>query len=362
MKEVNMKKFVGLLALLSFIVVVFAMSASADSDQLPEVVFLGEGPGTFQTDLDGFVVKRFGPFRFDLEPGPTYQAASGERVWEESGANAAPPAIWEEEISLGQVQVGCIVNYIGVDDDIDGRRNAFFVNDTQVELISEGMVFSGQFTIQQDGELILVAEDSVGGWIDVCEEMETPTATPTDTATPSPTPTSTEPATPGPSPTSTEPATPGPSPTSTEPATPGPSPTSTEPATPGPSPTAQGTPEVTASPTAPPPPTATKRPRENSCVRINFEVSGDEAVRGLYIVQETGGKLLASWYALDGWQDSGWFKDIDISFENVYVRVLYYPGPDTTPTQMTILNHAPDSEDGWMSFGMCHALEVAWPN
>ena len=114
------------------------------------------------------------------------------------------------------------------------------------------------------------------------------------------------------------------------------------------------------SPTAPPPPTATSKPREDSCVRINFEVSGDEAVRGLYIVQETGGKQLASWYALDGWQDSGWFKDIDISHENVYVQVVYYPGPDTSPTYLTILNHAPDSEYGWMSWGMCHALEVAW--
>jgi hypothetical protein len=84
-------------------------------------------------------------------------------------------------------------------------------------------------------------------------------------------------------------------------------------------------------------------------------------VRGLYIVQETGGKLLASWYALDGWQDSGWFKDIDITHENVYVKVLYYRGPDAEPIELVILNPAPDSPYGWMSWGVCHAIEVAWP-
>jgi hypothetical protein len=77
-------------------------------------------------------------------------------------------------------------------------------------------------------------------------------------------------------------------------------------------------------------------------------------------VQEVGGKHLASWYALDGWQDSGWFKDIDISHENVYVKVVFYRGPDATPVELLILNHAPDSPYGWMSWGMCHALEVGW--
>jgi len=97
-------------------------------------------------------------------------------------------------------------------------------------------------------------------------------------------------------------------------------------------------------------------------VRINFDVGGDEAVRGLYIVQEVGGKLLASWYALDGWKDSGWFRDIDITHENVYVKVLYYSGPDATPIEMVIVNPAPDSPYGWMSWGICHAIEVKWPD
>jgi hypothetical protein len=378
MKEVNMKKFVGIAALLSVVfVVLFAMSVSADTDALPEVEFLGYGPGSFQTDLEDIIVKVL-PFDFVFVAGQTYEASENERVWGVSGANQAPPAEWDQVVDLGPVQAGCVSRYVGIDDDIDNRINSFVLDDETIEVVTQGMVFSGSFEIPRDGDLQFVANDSVAGWFTPCDEevpTETPTATntpvPTDTLTPSPSPTPTETTTPGPSPTSTEPATPGPSPTSTEPATPGPSPTSTEPgpsptstepATPEPSPTAQGTPEVPASPTAPPPATATKRPREDACVRINFEVSGDEAVRGLYLVQETGGKQLASWYALDGWQDSGWFKDIDISFENVYVVVVYYPGPDTTPTYLTILNHAPDSEYGWMSWGMCHALEVAWPD
>jgi hypothetical protein len=108
--------------------------------------------------------------------------------------------------------------------------------------------------------------------------------------------------------------------------------------------------------------TPTKKPRENACVRINFDVGGDVARRGLYNVTELGGAVYASWYAEDGWTDSGWFTDIDIVFEEIYVKVLYYPGPDTTPTEMKILNPAPGTPYGWMARGMCHAIEVAWPD
>ena len=46
----------------------------------------------------------------------------------------------------------------------------------------------------------------------------------------------------------------------------------------------------------------------------------------------------------------------------VWVEVVYYPGPDTEGTVMTILNHVPDEAYGWASDGMAHALEVAWPD
>ena len=64
-----------------------------------------------------------------------------------------------------------------------------------------------------------------------------------------------------------------------------------------------------------------------TAVRINFEVSGHKASRGLYVVQEPGGDVLASWYALDGWTSSEWYDEIDIARETIHVQVLYYPGP-----------------------------------
>ena len=333
-----------------------SISGSAQSSSLPELVYLGEGPNTFDTTLDNFIVKTI-PFDFKFVPGTTYTAAAGERVWGSRGTNQAPPAEWDIIVDLGPVEEGCIARYVGVDDDVDDRINSFELDGETVEVVTQGLVFSGSFIIPRDGDLTFIANDSVGGYFSPCDEKVTPTPTSTGTATITPSPTNTS--TPGPSPTATDTATPGPSPTATNTATPGPSPTPTSTATPGSSPTATSTRQP---PTVEPTATATKRPREDSCVRINFDVGGDEAVRGLYIVQEVGGKLLASWYALDGWKDSGWFRDIDITHENVYVKVLYYSGPDATPIEMVIVNPAPDSPYGWMSWGICHAIEVKWPD
>lgn len=330
---------IGAVAVMVIMIVMIGGSASADS--LPEVVYLGEGPGSFTTPLSDFIVKINTPFHFTLESGPTYDTnSSNEEVWGVSGANQAPPALWHDDVSLGPVQAGCVARYVGIDDQVDDRINEFRIGGEVVETVKQGMVFSGSFIIPKDGILEFIANDSVGGWWSPCDEMVTPTPTetlpPTETAVP----------------TATGTATPGPSPTATGTATPGPSPTPTNTALP---PTAE--PTATLEPTA----TPTKRPREFACVRINFDVGGDDAARGLYIVEETGGKLLASWYALDGWKDSGWFKDIDITHENVFVKVLYYRGPDAEPIEMKILNPAPDTPYGWMSWGVCHAIEVAWP-
>ncbi len=341
-KGYPMKKFSLVLgALLLVLALSFLAGGSASADSLPQVEYLGEGPGSFSTGLNNIFYKIDKPFEFVLVGSQTYDSPRQERVWGVSGVSSAPISEWHKVVDLGQVEAGCIANYIGVDDDVDNRINSFELNGEVIEVVKQGLVFGGSFEIPEDGNLVFIADDSVGGWFNACERRvptETPTATATATATETPLPTGT--------------ATPGPSPTATGTATPGPSPTLTSTVIP---PTAE--PTSTLAPTA----TPTKRPREMSCVRINFEVSGQDAARGLYIVQETGGKLLASWYALDGWQDSGWFKDIDISHENVYVKVLYYRGPDADPVELQILNHAPDSPYGWMSWGICHAIEVGWP-
>ena len=102
---------------------------------------------------------------------------------------------------------------------------------------------------------------------------------------------------------------------------------------------------------------------EGTALRIDFELApGHSAKRGHYSVQVAGGAEVASWYALDGWLDSGWISNLDIGAETVLVDVLYYPGPETEPTKMRILNPAPGTEQGWIGRGMAHALEVAWPD
>ena len=342
-----MRKFVAVVLLLLLIIAagVFTVGKAVFAAELPSPTYLGEGPGTY-TAPDGrnFLVKRTaGGFRFDEVDGPTYTTTRAkERVWAIND-NRPQPGIYEETIDLGDVETGCIIDYVGIDDDPDDRRNYFLLDGEEIKVIEQGLVFSGRLIIPRDGRLSLRADDSIGGWLNVCDEKVDPTETPTPEPTDTPTATNT--------PLPTDTATPGPSPTATN------TPLPTDTATPGPSPTATAiapTPEASVTPT--------KEPRTNSCVRINFEVSGQAAVRGLYIVQEIGGRPLASWYALDGWQDSGWFKDIDITFPDVYVRVLYYSGPDVEPIELVILNPAPDSPYGWMSRGMCHALEVAWPD
>jgi hypothetical protein len=290
----------------------------------PSIEYLGEG-GSYTIDTGRqFIVKRRQPFRFVNEPGPTYEAAPGERVW--ASSSGTPPAKYDTWVSYGRLPEGCKVSFVAIDDDIDDRINEFFIDGEMIFEMSQGMVSSGQFTTPEEGELTLHIVDSIGIWLDKCDPVEIPTVTPIIDITPSTTP---EP--------SSTPAVPGP--TSTKIAS-TPTPTKT-------------VPTVT--------PTATKKPRLPACLRINFEISGDEALEGLYEVREVGGRLLYTWYAQDGWQDSGWVYNIDISFEDVYIEVFFVP-EDGPPIKMQIVNPSPGTQYAWLSRGMCHALEVAWPD
>jgi hypothetical protein len=98
------------------------------------------------------------------------------------------------------------------------------------------------------------------------------------------------------------------------------------------------------------------------------------AKEGLYVASETTGHVLASWYALDGWDDSGWFTDLNLSAPSVYVVVNYYSGPGALPEQLWILNPPADRVvgfsptynrhwgwEGAIARGDWHAMEVAWP-
>ena len=98
-----------------------------------------------------------------------------------------------------------------------------------------------------------------------------------------------------------------------------------------------------------------------TALRINFEVSGHKARSGLYLVRYPGGDELASWFARSGATDSGWIN-VEIDRKTVWVEVIYYPGPNAAGTAMRILNPAPGTAYGWVSQGVAHAIEVAWPD
>ncbi len=281
-----------------------------------------------------------------------------------------------------------------IDDDVDTRINHFYVDGVLVHTVAQGMVTYGSFVVPASGLLTFYANDSVGLAIRICQDSVTPTptntATATATATVTFTPTATLTATITPTttvtptvtatatltatPTGTQTATPTGTltPTGTMTATPTATttitPTNTATATMTPTATTTGTPTVEPPPgpnegTATVVPTATPKqgPRLNSCLRINFEIGDDSARRGTYVVKETGGRLLATWWADTGWMDSGWVRDIDISHESVYVQVFFIKGDGSDPLEMTIVNPAPGTTYGWLTRGRCHALEVEFP-
>jgi cell division septation protein DedD len=327
-----MKRYIPLATILLAILLFLGGGQQHNLAASASVEYLGEG-GSYTIDPGKiFIVKRLEPFRFVNEPGPTYDAAPGERVW--SSTSSAPIAEYHSWLNFGYMPEGCQISYTAIDDDPDDRINKFYLDGEMIHEMPQGLVTGGQFSLPKSGELTLHAEDSIGMWLDKCDVVETPTPTPEIEITPTETVT--------------------PSPTPVIPATPSvPGPTSTKIA---PTPT-----EVVATSTPLPSPTATKEPRLPACFRINFEMSGDSAQEGVYEVREVGGRLLYTWYAQEGWQDSGWVYGIDISFKNVYIEVFFVP-EDGPRINMDIMNPSPGTSYGWLSRGQCHALEVGWPD
>lgn len=311
---------------------------------VPALTYLGES-GTYNVGEGyNFIVKSYAPFRFEFVPGPTYTVNGRQRVWSVLGDTAAPEPVGNSSRPIGPVEEGCVVDFATIDDDVDDRLSYFLLDGQIIYTMGQGMTTRGRLVIPYNGFLSYQTEDSIGMFLSVCEKKvtltPTPTLTPTETLPPTATPTMTI------TPTATV--------TGTITATLTATPTTTPVVL---TPTAE--PDIaTETPTPIPTP---REPRLPSCLRINFDVSGDEARRGLYVAQEVGGRYLAAWEADDGWKDSGWFYDIDITFPAVYAQVLYYHGPDVEPVYLKIVNPAPDTDYGWLARGQCHALEVAWP-
>lgn len=364
-----MKQILGFLGFIGLIVIAWVSMIGPreaslgvgrqEVPQLPSASFLGEGPATFTIDsTHTFVIKTLSAVYMQV-PGPTYTAQAGERVWDFEFVPDDGVILFHEEQNYGFVEPGCVIQYIQIDDDIDNRINHFYLDGILIHTVAQGMITFGNFIIPAGGVLTFYANDSVGLVIRICQDTVTLTPTPTGTATSTSTPTATPTgtitatatltATATVTPTGTITATATITPTATPTATASPTPTQEPP--PGP---AEGTP--TATPTQPP------EPRLNTCLRINFEIGEDEARRGTYYVQEVGGRVLATWWAEEGWMDSGWIFDIDITFPSVYVQVFFVKGDGSEPIEMVILNPAPGTNYGWLTRGRCHALEVAWPD
>ncbi len=352
-------------------------AAQQEVPNLPDIVYLGEGPATFTIDANHKFVVKYRRNDYKEVDGPTYEAKAGDRVWEFSFIPDDEVILYSEEIYFGPVEAGCVIGYAQIDDDLDERINHFFINGVNVHTVNQGMEVYGSFVAPISGELMFQANDSVGLALTICQEQITPTPTTTATATGTFTPTATATATLTATATITATATLTPTLTATATGTATPSPTATTVLTPTATATATATATNTATPTVEPPPgpnegtpTATpqvsatptyERPRQDSCLRINFEIGPDSARRGTYVVQEVGGRVLATWWADTGWMDSDWIQDIDISYESVYVQVFFIKGDGSEPVEMTILNPAPGTSYGWLTRGRCHALEVAWP-
>lgn len=444
-----MKQVVGVLGFIALLVVAWASVAgpregaldiAQQTAVLPNVVFLGEGPATFTIDpTHTFVVKTPNHNSYRSVSGATpYTALAGERVWDFDFVPPNGVIAFRQTVTLGQVDAGCVFEFVQIDDDIDERINYFMIDGVQFHTVGQGMVVRETIVVPSAGLLTFRANDSVGFvWL-LCENTvtptptstgtltATPTATPTATGTLTPTPTGTPTGTPTATPTGTSTATPTSTPTGTATGTPTATPTGTLTATPTatetptitptgtatdtptitptgtttttptitptgtvtetPTATTTGTPvtetstptgtPVTATPTAtttpstatptatttPPTPQRDKPPRPYlACTRVNFEIGPDSARRGTYVVQEVGGRVLTTWWADNGWFDSGWITDLKISFPAVYVQVLFVKGDGSDPIEMKILNPAPGTPYGWLAANQCHALEVAFP-
>lgn len=103
---------------------------------------------------------------------------------------------------------------------------------------------------------------------------------------------------------------------------------------------------------------------DKACMRFNF-LRGKDATRGsrggVFVAFDNTNGALTSWYGAPGATDSGWFNGFNITFEAIHAKVIFYPNSGTMPVVMKIVNPAPGTSYGWLSRGMCHALEIEYP-
>lgn len=175
-----------ILILFSIISIALAFSPKEAKAQLPDVEFLGEGPGTYTLDpgFDTFIVKEWiftnpeaeYPYRVELNhyPGPTYTINASDggnrgyqyRIWQHNGDNS-PITFYRGDsvIDYGSVDSNCIVEYVLLDDDPGDELVYWYVDDDHVHTGAEGMVSKATFVASKDGDLQVRTTESVAVWI-----------------------------------------------------------------------------------------------------------------------------------------------------------------------------------------------------
>lgn len=163
-------------------------ASPVQQSSLPQITFLGQGPGTFTVEPPlKLLVKTYenNEFLFVAHDELSYRAKANERVWTIDVVPSEPIRLFDELKSFGNVEAGCVVNYVQIEDNIDTRRNTFYINGKTLQVVEQGWVTYGSFTVPESGELTFFAEDSIGMVIELCQTVQTvvPSFTPTPTAT-----------------------------------------------------------------------------------------------------------------------------------------------------------------------------------
>lgn len=139
---------------------------------LPDVRFLGEGPGAYALPAGYavFLVKKFRPFRFEVVHETNYVSTRlsqtyPERVWACSGACNFVQA-YEQLVTLGTYPQGIMLELVVIDDDNDQRINALIadglVDQPVVQVTEQSMVEYLHFDLPFTAEWSYNAKDSIG--------------------------------------------------------------------------------------------------------------------------------------------------------------------------------------------------------
>jgi len=261
------KKLVFIIVFGLLIGAAFTMSTRATAQVvvggLPDIRWLGQGPGDFTVDPPRMLFERSrrdGLIQFVTLDETSHYEDDDDSLFSTDWWPSDPVLIRSGEINYGSLPAGCEVNYVQITDDLDPVDNIWYINGNLLQVVTRDWVSYGSFVLPEAGELTLWVEDSSAMIVELCVNgVETGTPVPTDvtpavtasvTATDDltlPTPTATEPVS-QPTPTATDQAA-QPSPT----ATPDPSvstPTGTATALLGIIPTATNTPVSAAAATA----------------------------------------------------------------------------------------------------------------